>query len=226
MGEACSKSVGLSNVRACYAAPVDWRSFFFTNEWLVSRPLRKLRRKKIAEVRDASVCKIVGRIQPLDAPLTAPLTGRPCVYFAVLVQEWVADSWWSRSQGTWKELIHEEKSCDFLVSDGSGAARVRLAELPRLYLRDVTFASPVEVSHPRLETFLMQHYEASAPQRDLHYRETVLCPDEEIAVVGRPSFEADPGSGSASYREAPMRAVFADSEEVTLLLTDERSHFK
>ena len=52
------------------------------------RALRRLRRASLfpcSEVKEGELCKLVGRLHLEGPALTAPLTGRPCAYYHLMV---------------------------------------------------------------------------------------------------------------------------------------------
>ncbi len=58
--------------------------------------------------------RLVGNIRALDRTLTAPLTGRACVYYVVLVVQPVASGW--------HERITDRRGVAFALADASGSA--------------------------------------------------------------------------------------------------------
>ena len=57
----------------------------------VRRAMREVPRTVVSAVRPGSMVKLVGRVRLAGEPLRAPLTGRPCAYFHVLVQRRALD---------------------------------------------------------------------------------------------------------------------------------------
>jgi hypothetical protein len=186
------------------------------------RQLRKLVRTPIKDVRDASVARVVGRLKFLDVPLTAPLSGRKCAYYSVVVEEYRGGG----RSGRWVEIIREEKAQDFLLSDGTGHALVHMTGATVAITRDASFTSGTfHDATEVLEAFLNKHGMKSKGwvlNKGLRYTEGVLEIGEDIAVGGFSKREPDPDPSAVGdvYRESPMRLVFSASVESALLVSD------
>lgn len=81
-------------------------SYFFSKKAVIKRKLKNAPFKRLSEFRDGNIAKIIGEVEFVDRKLTAPLSGRKCAYYHVLVEE--EDS--SGKSSAWKTLITEEKS--------------------------------------------------------------------------------------------------------------------
>src|SRR3990172_9007355 len=90
------------------------------------------RRLPIAGVREGQVARIVGHVAPGAKLLVAPLSGRPCIHYVVVVDRiTVMDkaAWVLEDLGSWREapperLIVEELGITFVLADDSGSAVV------------------------------------------------------------------------------------------------------
>lgn len=88
-----------------------------------SRLIATMKRTPTSRIASAQpgIVELAGVATPADAGLTAPLTGVPCVYYRVAVEEGAGSS---RST-----LLDEDKWCDFYVDDGSGAVALVTGEI-------------------------------------------------------------------------------------------------
>ena len=78
---------------------------------------------------DGSVAKVVGRCAPAGATLVSPITGRPCVYYKVVIKWYFPGD--SEEGAGWriKEDLCETQAVDFFLTDDTGAQiRVNAAD--------------------------------------------------------------------------------------------------
>jgi len=183
-------------------------------------PARRL--VSIADFPEGRPARIVGRV--VDGPcLTAPLSGRACVFYEVVVEEY-------RSMGklhSWHPIIQEADGVPFVLDDGTGLAHVDPDGAGLAVRRDSitesgTFDEPTQAE---LE-FLARHGQQGKGvvfNRALRYREGALEIGETIAVAGVGVREPDPdGAARATgYRDGPPTIVhLASSPGMALLISD------
>ena len=78
---------------------------------------------------DGSVAKVVGRCAPAGATLVSPISGRPCVYYKVVIKWYFPGD--SEEGAGWriKEDLCETQAVDFFLTDDTGAQiRVNAAD--------------------------------------------------------------------------------------------------
>jgi hypothetical protein len=199
--------------------------WYFSDSQKIRRQLRKMAAKPIGQLRDDELGKVVGRARALEAVLTAPLTGRSCVYFIATDEE-------HRSTGKthhWKTIIKETRGVPFVLEDGSGRAIVD-ATAARIAIdfdgrsQSGTFDDPTEAER----AFLARHGEKGQGwifNRRLRYREAVIAEGETIAVLGAGTREPDPDAPpSEAYRgDAPTRLRLTSSPRYPLVISDDAS---
>ncbi|HEU4613449.1 MAG TPA: GIDE domain-containing protein [Kofleriaceae bacterium] len=199
--------------------------WYFSDSQQIRRQLRKAPARPIAQLRDDELGKVVGKARALEAVLTAPLTGRACVYFIATVEE-------HRSTGKthyWKTIIKEARGVPFVLEDGSGRAIVD-ATAARLAIdfdgrsQSGTFDDPTEAER----AFLARHGEKGQGwifNRRLRYREAVIAEGETIAVLGAGTREPDPDAPpTEAYRgDAPTRLRLTSSPRYPLVISDDAS---
>jgi len=165
--------------------------------------------------------RVTGRIHRDAKLLEAPLSGRPCV-----VYELVIDELSSGSPSLWQRFLDLRQACPFLLEDDSGTARI-----------DTAGAGFVALIHDRVGVtsgiYPGNHLELSmvlescgvlpmtwlGRWRPLRYAEGVLEPGELVTVGGNGAREIDPGGDRPSVRSPPQRLVIRGSEEEPLLIT-------
>jgi hypothetical protein len=202
----------------------------FTRDRRIKRALRNVKPTAIGEARDGKAVKIVGELVYAGRSIEAPLSGRACAYYSVVVQEY-------RSHGTrgghWHEIIREEKGIDFYLRDASGMALIRVAsdgrDFPALVQDRKARTSPIISNDPNLERFLNargRSVEGTFFRKNLRAYEGVLEAGERVAVGGLARWMPDPDAAGGSYRETPKRLVLQASESLPLFLSDDPSVVK
>jgi hypothetical protein len=167
------------------------------------RPTRRLsaQRRAIAEVRDGERVTIVGRIVEAP-PLIAPVTRRPCVYFAAHKVRPPRTRTWAR-RSLLVDLV------DFAV---------RSAQKEWSDTRCVTFVIEDPSGHADVDPTGAEI--TVEPVRHGEIVQRALEVGEWIVVTGVATYEPDPdGAARATgYRDAPLRARFASSSAAPLAI--------
>ncbi|MDP1825470.1 MAG: GIDE domain-containing protein [Archangium sp.] len=150
--------------------------------WLAQRKARKVKffqqeELEVSQVRGAGVCKVHG-VVVAQQPLTAPVSGKPCVWYRMLVQEYVQAGRYSR----WA-TIHDEAICaPFQLKDRKGPGTIDV---------DPAGAEVLLAGEGGTEDHgtLVRYLESRGKTRLLGYgelraNETTLQPGEKIFVLG------------------------------------------
>jgi hypothetical protein len=196
--------------------------FAFTRERRIKRALKRVKPTAVREVHDGRVVKLVGQVAYSGRSIAAPLSGRACAFYSVVVEEFRHRG----RHGRWHEIVREEKGIDFLVRDESGIALVRVdqAALPALVYDRKSRTSPLLYSDAALERFLNERGRASEGRffrTNLRAYEGVLEEGERVAVGGLARWIPDPGAAGAGYRDPGKRLVLQASEALPLFLSDD-----
>jgi len=183
------------------------------------RALAARRRSWISEAHGP--VRVTGRIHRDAKVLQAPLSGRRCV-----VYELVVDELSSGSPSLWRRLLDLRQACPFLLEDDSGTARIdtagpgfvalvhdRVGVTSGVYPGNHLELSMVLESWGLLPTTWLGRW------RPLRYAEGVLEPGELVTVGGNGAREIDQGGDSPSLRSPPQRLVIRGSEAEPLLIT-------
>lgn len=164
--------------------------------------------------------RVHGTLRQLEeAPLVAPLSGRPCAYYEAVVEE-------NTTKG-WRTRVRESQGQDFLVEDDAGTARVIMRDARVNLVDDAHFVSGILAEPtPTLEAFLHRNGERSTGwffNKNLRYREGVLEAGELVSVLGHGSREPDPDPRAAmgGYRESAMRLVLSARPDTPLQISDD-----
>lgn len=171
----------------------------------------------VAELPEYQQGRLVGNVRALDRTLTAPLTGRACVYYVVLVVQPAASGW--------QERITDRRGVAFALADASGSAvidpahaSVALAFDHREQLRALDPATAAQ------QAVLARHADHRRGRSRLRFLEAVLSVGERVTVVGtgtrRPYVE---WSAESDYRSAaPTRLQLEGSDAAPLSIS---SHY-
>lgn len=199
----------------------------FSARGRAKRALRKAPRVPIARARDGELAKLGGTLRLADAPVTAPLTGRPCAFYQTTVEQRRG----SGNSSRWVKIIDERDFSKALwIDDGTGQALVELVCPQVVLTMDNHFSSGfLSDAGPELEAFLARHGEASQGwvfNKTLRYREGMLEEGERVTVLGLCRWEPDPDPAAASgagFRQQAMRLRVVCPAGGELLLSDDPS---
>jgi hypothetical protein len=197
----------------------------FSHDAQVKRALKKAPLAKINALAEGRPGKIVGAVRPFEQVLTAPLSGRRCVYWIVRVEQ-------RRHTGKsshWRKIIEEHQGVPFTVDDGTGHAIVdarnaKIALDTDMRTKSGTFDNPT----PQETEFLSRHRVSGQGlvfNKQLRYAEAVIEENEVVAVLGAGVREPDPGAPPAdAYRgEQPTRVRMTSSPQHPLVVSDSPS---
>jgi len=158
---------------------------FFSKKAIIKRRLMKVSAKRMSEIKDGETAKIVGKVELIDQPLIAPLSKRKCSYYHVQVEEEIFDG----KNFRWKTIIDSEMSNTFVIRDGNNCAYISLKNIKSHIILDKKYTSGGKKGiHPALEAYLNEHNhkkEGVFSDRTLRYREGILEPGEQVAVLGK-----------------------------------------
>ena len=160
-------------------------SWYFSKKAIIKRKLKRATYRRFTEIRRGEVAKLVGKVQFIDEPLKAPLSGRPCAYYHVLVEQRVS----SGKSSHWKTIIEEEESSRFVLREGSRYAYIRSEKIKSYVVDDMKYRSGLwEDASRQLERYLNKHRIESVNflglNKTIRYREGILEENEEVAVLG------------------------------------------
>jgi hypothetical protein len=189
---------------------------------------RALASKPRALVRDAhGSVRLIGRIRRSGDLLRAPLSGRPCIAYEVLVDEPGLVS--KRGGAEWRRMVELREAQSFFVADESGEARIDTSG-PFLMSVDYDRSGKTEGKYPGkhqdLASFLTSIDVVSTDWLgewiSFRYAEGVLEDGELVTVSADSVLEVDSGGERAGPRSPPQRLVLRGTEALPLLISDAR----
>jgi|SRR4051812_45723080 hypothetical protein len=201
-------AVGLA--RVVYAA-------FLSRDARTIRALADRPRSSIARGAEGSI-RVTGRVRRHGELLKAPVSGRPCVAFHLLVEHYTREGW--------DKLLELRDARPFVITDDTGEALVdtaagpfhlalnsderggtglfdRIGEAQRQALMSVgTFEAPGQNGGKR------------------RYREGIVREGENVAVGGRGVREVSAEGAGGNPRQPPQWLVLRGTAEEPLLISD------
>jgi len=149
----------------------------------VARQLRATPTSRLAELR-AGVVAIDARVAGDDA-LTSPLTGTPCAYYELHVEQLAL----RKGADRWRTLVDDRQGSPVRVADDGGEARLDLSRAQRLFARDAAAATGAgDAPNAQLHAALGARYPAAARQlvvgRSIRWREVVLRKGDALHAFG------------------------------------------
>jgi hypothetical protein len=181
-----------------------------------------LSRRKRVPIRDASGpgLLVTGRVQRRGEPLSAPVSGRPCVAFSLFVER--------RARDGWRPILEVRDVRSFVVIDESGAGLVD-ANGPFIVALDVDdrgsnrWYNPTigETQLQALKSLLGRNSESwTGAMTNLRYEEAVLRDGETVSIGGHGVRQVSPEEQSANRRAPPEWLVLRGTAEEPLLIAD------
>lgn len=187
--------------------------------------IRRLKRRHsefdptpIAEMPEHQLCGILGRVAPAAELLTAPFSGRPCVYYAIEVLD-------RRRSNVPSRTVEEQRGMPFTLSDLTGEVFIDPSNAEVTPLFDYCHRSGWrDLPTPRIEAVLARHRtgQGFGGTRWLLFREAVIAPGDILSVVGAAVRELDDSRRRETmYRSSPTRLRIADTPEAPLSILQE-----
>lgn len=161
--------------------------FYYNRKAVVKRKLKKAAGMKISAFLSGDIAKVVGNVEVVGEPLIAPLSGRPCAYYYVLVEQLVSTG----KSSHWKKVIEEEVGGTFVIRDGRYRSYISKESILKTYIvQDEQYSSGLgNDATTTLENYLRAHNFESENflgfNKKLRYKEGVLEVGECMAVIGR-----------------------------------------
>ena len=196
-------------------------SNFYSKRKTIMRELTKSPAKPINSVKDNETVRLHGRAQFKDEPLLAPLSGRKCVYYHVVVEQ-------KGDKNSWRQIASEFKAQDFYLLVGDELALIKSQASHRvlhyLVADHVRKSGWRNDATPLLESFLAKHGKRSTTMlfnanKTLRYKEAVIIKDEPIVVKGLGKWQAldQPIEGFSYSRILTLNSTQSDK----LIVTDD-----
>lgn len=186
----------------------------------IQRALRRARPCTTASFDERSVGKLRGTVRCVNEPLRAPLSGRPCAYYEVVIEVLTS------LDGSVRNVARAQGGRDFLVQDAHGVALVKLPRA-QVLAADSFAPGPGGPAPGALAAFLLRNV---APARHwsldhpIRCRERIVAEGDPVVVCGRGTREPDPDPHAVrgDYRARATRLVMSASDRAPLYVSNHR----
>lgn len=171
-------------------------AYYNSRKTAVKRALKKLPERRMGQFANGEAARTSGKVECLGECFYAPLTGRKCAYYQVVVQQHQS----SGKHGRWVDIINEERVGDIILRDGSDYLRVDKSRLKLFSAQDADFSSGTwNDATPELEAFLAARGMKSTGllgfNKSLRYKEAVLEEGEWVTAGGKGTWSSVPVEG-------------------------------
>ncbi len=201
-------------------------SNYLSSKKRILRYLKKSPAKPINSVKNGERVRLHGSAKFLDIPLTAPLSGRKCVYYHVTVEQ-------KGSKNSWHGVISEFNNQDFYLQVGDELALIKAQAKHRTLYHLVTDHNQRSGwrndANSQMEALLKKHGKRSTTMlfnanKTMRYKEAIIAEDEQIVVKGIGKWEAlqRPIAGFSYSRILTL----SSSQSEKLIITDEPKALK
>jgi len=201
------------------AAQILWQSPAKRRARRIERALAARPRAWIGEAR--GLVRVTGRIHHDGELAEAPLSGRPCVVYELVVEAFVKHG----GTGLWRRLLDLQHARPFLLTDETGTARIDTSVpffLALVHDRVGKTSGPYPGKHRALSLLLedmgLKATDWRGRWRPICYSEGVLAQDELVSVGGDATRQIDQGGESPGPRSPPERLVLRGTEAQPLLI--------
>ncbi len=212
MFEAMGFAVGIATLAI---AGLVLRSTLGTGSEEVATAFRVSDRTTIAALQPNVLARVVGKAKPLGKTVSAPLSGRECVYYAVIVYEWVH----SGKSGYWQVVYTACDHAPFAVIDATGQVGVDPTGAEVALRHGFMQPWPWRRFTPQMLALMAANNDRGSGRR---FREAIIGVGETIALAG--SATATTAPAGEPYRGSSEQLTFT-SNDVFRLAISNRPHF-
>lgn len=201
---------------------VVFTAWYYSEAATLKRQLRAAKPWPLHELPEDTLGRVIGTAQILGVTMTAPLSGRECVFYEITVTEHHGKSS--------SRLLTERQGVPFLLVEGHARAIIEPTDAKVVLTQDARASSgTLDPATPTEEAFLNKHGLSSTGwlgfNRSLTYTEAIIEVGERITVLGAGVREADPDAPPAdAYRGMPQtRLRLTSSVTFPLVISDDPS---
>ena len=170
-------------------------------------------------LKENQLAKVIGKAKPISEVLYAPLSGRKCVLYRVIIEQKTGGK-----NRHWRKIINDEKVHDFLLESYSGKVIIKMNDYKSYFVADAVYKSG-HFKDPtmKLENYLQLHGKKSLDflgfNKKLRYKEAIIEVGEKIAVMGTIKYENIEQYGlTDSYSKIP---VLQSVDKNKLIISDD-----
>lgn len=187
----------------------------------VVKELKKSPSKPINTVLENEYVRLHGKVEALSKPMIAPISGRPCVYYHITIDE--------EYKNGFSRIIDDFEYQDFYLRSGTDKALIsahnRNATLLYLEFDHKRNTNWMTDASGRMEAYLLSRGETSKAETGLftttkrmRFKEAILEPEEKIVVKGKANWLKD--HLTPDGKKYPRRLELSGDFKKKLLVTD------
>jgi hypothetical protein len=160
--------------------------YYFGAKAAILRELKKSKSIPITRIKEGEYAKVIGIAKLVKDPIIAPISGRNCVFYQIIVEK-------KGGKNSWHTVIDETQTQDFFIENRGEMAIVKTdqpKDFRKIFLEKDHKASSGfwnDANH-RLEKYLKRHDRTSQGflgiNKTLRYHEGIIETGETIAVKG------------------------------------------
>ncbi len=208
----------------CFVVGAFIYSIFFNEKAVVKRTLKRAKLVSVSRFKEGQRAKLIGIAQPIaDTLLTAPLSGRQCCYYHVVVEQ-------ERSSGrssSWHSLVDEEDWVDYVINDNGYYAYINSEKIKSHIVRDREYSSGfLNDATPELKEFLKKYGHDSESwlglNKTIRYYEGIIEPGERLALLGRGNW-VDPKDIGLPAKYGQILSVTHDDAKKVIYMSDDEN---
>ncbi len=200
--------------------------YYTKGEASIKRRLKKEPSRDIEDFDEGKIGKVVGEVIPDREILIAPLSGRECVFYQIVIKE---EEMEGGEGGNTNTILRDEKSTAFYCTDATGLAHIDLKKAKVFLIKDEKrdtklFRGPDENLQAYLEEHKIDTKLLFNLHRELDCYEGVIEVGEEVTVFGRGYWEHTSDEDFKDRFQLTLR--FRDEEGTEVFLSDDPRTFR
>ncbi len=187
-----------------------------------AHPVRQQYRMRpwpIGELPENELGRMIGNVRELERTLTAPLTGRACVYYMLVV--------WESGWRGWRDLFIERKGVAFAIDDPSGRAIIEPANasVALAFDHQEELRALDRATSEQAAVLARCGHGLGGRSWPLRLSEAVISADERVTVVGAGSRDPDRASRAETDYRGPLPKLLnvASSGSAPLSISSHRA---
>lgn len=187
----------------------------FSQKRRVRNNLKKESAISIEDFEHGTINKIIGKAFKHKKTIIAPLSGRECLFYQIVIQQ--------RKDDKWVNIVKDEAHVDFLVQDGKRAAYIIAKNIKGYLVKDLElksgFFNPASAKMIKyLKSKGKSHTHFLGIAKKMRYYEGIIHIGETVAVKGKGEWELQPNPEE-------QRLIMRGEPGIELYLSDDKRTF-
>lgn len=203
-------------------AAIIFSKFYFSKKAIIKRQLKKMPVRPLGSVAEGETARITGKAVLVGEPLIAPLSGRECCHYHVLIEQKVSTG----KSSYWKTIVEEEKGTDYLVEDDGSHACLDAKEPMTYLVQDRSYKSGLfNDATEKLSDYMRLHgidtEDMLGLNKTLRYYEGIIEPGESVTALGKGRWKHASSIGFPEHYGIILN-MSADEEKKYLFISDDK----